>query len=186
MLDDGQAQAGAFDAPMAGAVDTIKTLGDEWQVLGLDADAFVSHRKHCIALTASAPADANGLALRGVAHGVDQQIGKRTVQLHRTALEPDGFAGGERNVMLRFVLAHGFINDATHQGRHIDRLNLLRRLLLGLQARQLQQITDQTGHALDLLEHFTDGLIPTGIDLWRLGQGLQIAGQHRQWGAQLV
>src|SRR5690606_41644877 len=80
VLDDGKTESRAAALARARVVDAIETLGEPRDVLGGNADAGVLHA-HRRTVLLQEPAYRDRAVLRRVAHGIDDQVGKRAVDL---------------------------------------------------------------------------------------------------------
>ena len=98
VFDDGEAQPGPADFPGPALVDAVKAFRQTRDVRRRDTDTIVADREDRFAVRAEAPLDLHGPAGGGIAHGVEHQVRKRTVQLIEAAEQE------QRLVLLLVVL----------------------------------------------------------------------------------
>ena len=165
-------------------------------MLFVDAGAGVLDGKAGRSIGQQLPAHINLPARRRIAHGIGQQIGKRTVQLCARACQISGLP---QRLLIRKVQHMGFgllarqgIGQATslvltaiEQLRHRHPV-IVAGQRASLQARQGQQVFHQMLHALGLLGHQLQ-IAPALVFLERqVLQGLDKTGQHGQRRADFV
>ena len=128
------------------------------------------------------PADANFGPRRGVVHRVIDQVGDGAAQLLLITQHLELLIDGEDQRL--FLLAESLrlaLHHPQHH-RHVDAI-IHRQRRRGFNTRQRQQLLHQTFHTLSLLPHGVQGFFSGRPLQHLLLHHLQIALQHRQWGA---
>ena len=118
-------------------------------------------------------------------HRVIDQIGNGAAQLLLITQHLELLVNGEDQRL--FLLAESLrlaLHHPQHH-RHVDAI-IHRQRRRGFNTRQRQQLLHQTFHTLSLLPHGVQGFFSGRPLQHLLLHHLQIALQHRQWGAQLM
>jgi len=192
MLDDRQAQSGAAGFPRTAAVHAVKTLGQAAQVLGGNARSGIGHGKNHTAISPLADPDRDVAAGRGVAHGVADQVAHGAEQLTGGARQKTVKATVKDKLMASHTwLSHDLREclrvcfQLAHQVgyRH---LGIHPRGRTALEFGQCQQVAHQGLHAVGLLRHQHQILLPLSILQPQRLQGFHKPSQHGQGRANLV
>ncbi len=189
MLGDRQPQPGTARLARTSTIDTVEALGQPRNMLRGNADTGVAHAELCVAGLAvdqnGVPCQADGAAVRGVAHRVADQIGERGMQLLRATAHPQIGTRFHLDLMpsagqrLRLVLV------LRHHRRHVDD-HFGRRIGIALQPRQHKQIVHQMPHAVGLGLHHVEHAQALGFVERHVAHGFDEPPQHGQRGLDLM
>ena len=152
VLHDRQSKSCSAHFARPVSIDSVKPLGQPWQVTCRDADAGILDREHRRAIHCL-PADSDVPAARRVSDRVEHQVGKGAVEFRFAALQAQVRLHIQFHVVLLFATEFArLVDNGIDQTSHRHRLGIHLRGLR-LQPRQQHEILDDTLHASGLVLH---------------------------------
>src|SRR5580704_6052709 len=184
VLDDRKSETRAAGSARASRIDAIEALGEAWNVLARDAHARVTHGE-VPALLVDPPAHLHRPFSGGVLGGVVDEVGERRMDLGLIAPQLRRGVDAHAHLVRMHRPRQYILAQQREQRDDVDGFPALD--LIGLlQPRQREQVTDDGRHALGLAPHLRQRSLQIGIEHRVLSESLEVAGNHRQWRAQLV
>ncbi len=183
VLHDGEAEAGAAGLARAAAIDAVEALRQPRDVLGSDADTGVLHRERR-AFGPVAPEEAYFAALRGIAHGVGDEVAEGARELGFRAEDVDFGRAAQRDRVASAGQGLGVGVKPLEQRLHAHPLAGRRRRRF--EHRERQQVLDDPVHARGLLLHHAEVVAGALRVELQLAHRLEETDQDRERRAQLV